>query len=425
MLLETGKSIRDMRLCLFGSRWHGALRSRAATACCVGFFTLARTAMLAAGAEAAGVDTAIPSGLIYTNDRVASVPWSVHVVQWARTNSAFEFHSAHAGRAAVGLSTLSAQLDLFDLAQGTPVAAVNGDYYQRDRAFAGDPRGLQIVASEVISAPAGGVSFWIDGSGQPYGANVISLFKATWPDGTVTSFGLNEERPPNALVLYTAAAGASTPTLGGREIILEHQGEGPWLPLRMGCRYAGRVREVREGGNAPLATGTMVLSMGPGVPPLPQVDRGAVVRLVTGSSPDLAGVGVAISGGPVLLRKGRAQRIETPASESYEFSSMFERHPRTALGWSRSDFFLVTVDGRQKDVSVGMTLKELAAYLAKLGCEEAINLDGGGSATLWCAGKVRNRPCDGRERVIANSLVLVRKPAGAGGGGKGASESAK
>jgi exopolysaccharide biosynthesis protein len=39
-----------------------------------------------------------------------------------------------------------------------------------------------------------------------------------------------------------------------------------------------------------------------------------------------------------------------------------------------------------------------------------MNLDGGGSATLWVNGEVRNSPCDGRERPVANCWVLVSKP---------------
>ncbi len=87
---------------------------------------------------------------------------------------------------------------------------------------------------------------------------------------------------------------------------------------------------------------------------------------------------------------------------------MTERHPRTAIGWSDREFFFIEVDGRQAS-SVGMTLDELASYCSKLGCREAMNLDGGGSATLWFDGEVRNNPCDGQERPIANSLVLIRK----------------
>lgn len=76
------------------------------------------------------------------------------------------------------------------------------------------------------------------------------------------------------------------------------------------------------------------------------------------------------------------------------------------MGWSREFYLLVLVDGRQRR-SVGMTLPELSGVFQRLGCTDAMNLDGGGSATLWYDGKVRNRPCDGGEREIANSLVAV------------------
>ena len=56
-----------------------------------------------------------------------------------------------------------------------------------------------------------------------------------------------------------------------------------------------------------------------------------------------------------------------------------------------------------------MTLPELASYLAKQGCLEAMNLDGGGSAEMWVEGEVKNRPCFGYERNTANGLVLVRR----------------
>ena len=36
-----------------------------------------------------------------------------------------------------------------------------------------------------------------------------------------------------------------------------------------------------------------------------------------------------------------------------------ERHPRSAVGWNADSYFLVEVDGRQRGLSVGMTLEEL------------------------------------------------------------------
>ena len=354
-------------------------------------------------------------GLAYTNYRVASVPWSVHVVQVERGNPLYGLHSVHADRRAVGLSLLSAQIALLDPALGKPVAAINGDFYQRFKAYAGSPRGLQIAEGEVLGGPAGSVSFWIDAFGQPHADNVASQFQITWPDGQSTPFGMNGPRRSDGVELYTPSVGASTRTIGGRELLLERQASTPWLPLRIGRMYQARVREVRETGDTPLAPGTLVLSLGPAAKQrFSSVSTGAVLQVSTKTMPMLQGIKTAISGGPLLVRGGKPQKVRPSDAEGYEVSSMFERHPRSAIGWNRQRFFLVEVDGRQRGLSVGMTLEEFSTFLVKLGCDEAMNLDGGGSATLWYKGQVRNRPCDGRERVIANALVVIQREPEAG-----------
>src|SRR5579862_6719089 len=100
-------------------------------------------------------------GLAYTNSRIANVPWSIHVVQLDRANTQYQIQSLHAHKEAVGLDTLSDQLGLVSPAQGSAVAAINGDYYQREKTYAGAPRGLQIMDGELLSGPSGGASFWI------------------------------------------------------------------------------------------------------------------------------------------------------------------------------------------------------------------------------------------------------------------------
>jgi len=351
------------------------------------------------------------SGLAYTNSRVADVPWSIHVVQLDRSDRDYEIQSFHTQGGAVGLDTLSGELATLKPPLGPPVAAINGDYYQRDKAYAGAPRGLQIMNGELLSAPSGGGMFWMDASGEPQVDEVTSQFQVTWPDGTVKTFGLNGERPADGIELYTRAVGPSTLTQGGCELILDRSPGGSWLPLHVGRTCVARIREIRETGDTPLATNVMVLSLGPAYsgrrPSGLQV--GAVLHLSTTTVPDLRGCRTAIGGGPVLIRKGKRVRLNLPDSESYQISSMSERHPRAAIGWNAKSFFLVVVDGRQKKLSVGMTLEELANLLVKLGCEEAMNFDGGGSATLWFDGEVRNSPCDRMEREIANCLVIVRK----------------
>ena len=277
----------------------------------------------------------------------------------------------------------------------------------------------------MLSAPSGNVSFWIDVVGEAHITNVTSRFEVTWPDGRVTPFGLNGERSQNGVELYTPAVGASTRTRGGRELVLERQQRNHWLPLRIGHKYPARVREVRQDGNTSLGPDVMVLSLGPGIMGQFQgVGTGAVLRISTACLPALLGVRTALSGEPSLVRNGERQKVRSSPEDPYEFSSMLERHPRTAFGWNKQWYFLVQVDGRQRDLSVGMTLDELSTWLVKLGCEEAVNLDGGGSSSLWFEGRVRNNPCDGYERAIANSLLVVRKMASTGGR-KGTSQSPK
>lgn len=91
-----------------------------------------------------------------------------------------------------------------------------------------------------------------------------------------------------------------------------------------------------------------------------------------------------------------------------------DRHPRTALGVDASGrwLYLVVVDGRQPDYSVGMTTHELATLMAELGCGRAINLDGGGSSILLAvdgagALEIVNRPSGGVPRPVP-VLIGVR-----------------
>lgn len=91
-----------------------------------------------------------------------------------------------------------------------------------------------------------------------------------------------------------------------------------------------------------------------------------------------------------------------------------DRHPRTAAGFSKDGrtLYLAVVDGRTT-ISVGMTCPELGALMAELGAWSALNLDGGGSTTMWVEGEgVVNSPSDGAQRVVGNHLGILATGAG-------------
>lgn len=91
-----------------------------------------------------------------------------------------------------------------------------------------------------------------------------------------------------------------------------------------------------------------------------------------------------------------------------------ERAPRTAIGTADhgKTLILFVVDGRREQWSVGMTMAELAQTMADLGCQHAVNLDGGGSTTLVAkrrsdsgvAWKPLNTPSDGSQLPIPLSM---------------------
>src|SRR5207249_78816 len=101
------------------------------------------------------------------------------------------------------------------------IAAINGDFYLRDNPmYAGDPRGLQILDGELISAPST-VCVWFDPAGNPHLDEVKGDFQVAWPDGQKTPFGLNQQRSPRMAVLFTPTYGPSTRSPGGCELVLE------------------------------------------------------------------------------------------------------------------------------------------------------------------------------------------------------------
>jgi hypothetical protein len=342
-------------------------------------------------------------GIRYTNEVVDDMPWSIHIVELQRSRKDFEFCTTLGKGDVIGMGVVSGQVKSLPRSCGQPLAAINGDFYEKKERQEGRPRDLQIRFGEVVTSPAGHDCFWITPDGTPQMTNVTSLFRVIWPNGTVTPIMLNQIRADDSAVLYTLVYGASTRTAGGVELVLERGTSDVWLPLKVGRQYAGRVRGVRNDGNTPLAPDTMVLSLGPTLADrTASLQPGATVRLVTETMPDLAGVNMAIGGGPALLRDGKPM----------QWTGLFKfRHPRTAIGWNKDHFFMVEVDGRQANLSIGMSFPELAGYMAKIGCTEAMNFDGGGSATLWAFGMVKNSPSEGDERPAPNALVLVRKPA--------------
>jgi exopolysaccharide biosynthesis protein len=65
----------------------------------------------------------------------------------------------------------------------------------------------------------------------------------------------------------------------------------------------------------------------------------------------------------------------------------------------------VVSEGRLEDGD-GLTLLELAYVMESLGCDDAYNLDGGSSTTLYFNGKVLNELPKDKEREVSDCIFI-------------------
>ena len=111
------------------------------------------------------------------------------------------------------------------------------------------------------------------------------------------------------------------------------------------------------------------------------------------------GIQEALSFGPTLVVNGKM----TPMSGDGGWGIA----PRTAIG-QRQDgaIIMLVIDGRGIG-SIGATLKETQEIMYQLGAVNAMNLDGGKSATLYYYGEVRNTPSNSMgERAIPTAIIV-------------------
>lgn len=122
--------------------------------------------------------------------------------------------------------------------------------------------------------------------------------------------------------------------------------------------------------------------------------------------------GIVLASGPLMLKDGRYCDWSL-----CEKDFIRTKHPRSAVALTKDGKILfITVDGRFPKYARGVSIPELAHLIRILGGKDAINLDGGGSTTLWLSGApdngIVNYPCDNKrfdhrgERTVPNILYI-------------------
>jgi Phosphodiester glycosidase len=344
----------------------------------------------------------ITPGLVYRRIVDPAGPWVIHELDvdmaqslpldtitpgrmgsWARTSAMAD--------AAGALAAVNGD---FSVWPGRPMhpftddRSLKGSGLQEGGTFGVDPDGAPMIRHGVaaITATDEALGSTIDVATWNTGPPALSAVAGFTPYG-----GTAEEPPVMACSVRLATVGKLQSSPEGDGFVRDYE-----VVVRR-CRTAGMQVRPR----------TIVLSSklgGAGSVWIKGLRRGGIVRAHWDS-----GLGVApdvLGGAPVLVRHGA---VVVDATCSTWFCG---KNPRTGVGYTADGHVLmVVVDGRSSE-SVGMTLVRFAEEMQTLGATNALNLDGGGSSTLWIDGMgVVNVPSDtSGERLVTSALVVM--PAG-------------
>jgi hypothetical protein len=285
-------------------------------------------------------------------------------------------------------------------ARAGTVAAVNGDYFDINGSKA--PLSGAVSGGTLLKGPMAGwphlAGVGIDQVGRL--ADMALEGTLALPTGKIALSALNQHIPENGIGLFTSLWGAAPrkwAALWGR-------------PVKEVTVSKGRVARIADTWGEGLipADSFVLIGREKGAEALARLKVGDPVTVSyaprTGAA---APFQFAVGGNDYLLKEGKLpDGLDDKAAS-----------PRSAIGFSADGktLFLVTVDGRSEE-SGGMTLKELAGFLQEQGAASALNLDGGGSATMVArtpgtgAAVLTNAPSDGEERRVANGVGLFAVP---------------
>jgi exopolysaccharide biosynthesis protein len=285
------------------------------------------------------------------------------------------------------------------------VAAVNGDFFDVSdpgEPVAGDSVGGIIRNCVLLHTPeTAHEQIDLDGESVTNSFNWSSTIDL---DGTsVPITAINQELPMSYLnvnvplagtLLFTSLYALPTPTAPGRVTYeFTHVG-GVISPTTINTTadldLVGQTTKAVR-----VAAGDVDISA-PADSALDVLSDGDSVTMTTTSTAGCNNIG----GHPILLSKGVVGPINR--ADTY----MATPYSRTVVGWTASgETVIMSVGGR--DAKSGATMYQLVTILLSLDVVTALDLDGGGSTTLYSNGRVIY-PTAKTERAVSTSLLVVK-----------------
>ena len=288
--------------------------------------------------------------------------------------------------------------------------------------------GVSMVGSPVKASIAGGEiyktaetasnwpTFFIDEKGVPFiGGISFQNGTATCGDQTVKFSVVNNSAANDAISLYTPKFFGiiNQPDLNGNcaEVLAKaveddfiQAGKPLTLEIVSDVTATGN-REIPDGQYAIVGRGKTIdfvknLKIGDKV----TLTANVTATLETGKTDATSVIPTQLAtGNPWILENGVTRESEGDRGDASA------RHPRSSLGYNedKTEMIMMVIDGRSQ-ISAGVHTKELADMMRYAGASDAINVDGGGSSTLYTeALGLRNDSSDGSERAVASGMFAV------------------
>jgi len=355
------------------------------------------------------IDKKLGSGMGYRKVVEKTQPWSIDVLEADLTDPNLLIESVKGLEVLTQPAPLNSREITSKMAARSNrsghrvVAAINADFFEKS----GEPVNMQVEKGEIVHMPILRSLFGVTPDNKPL-LDIVDLnawIKMDTAKAVINA--VNAVRVRDFLVLYNHFYGSSTGTN-------EWGTEAQLTPLdawmvndTVRCSVDSIVHRI---GNLKIPAGRVVLSAH-GVAEefiAAHLRIRDTVQVCLGVCSLTDKIKELVGGMPRLVRGGQSCVAQSVAEEGGA-NMAYVRHPRTAVGFNQDStrLFLVVVDGRQPALSNGMTFPELADFLMSLGVYEGVNLDGGGSSTMVVRDQVVNSPSDGKERAVANALMMI------------------
>lgn len=285
------------------------------------------------------------------------------------------------------------------------IAAINGDFFNGNYKN-GNTIGLSISDGKLLTS-----TYYENETKDTFGSFILDEDNNAWFDYFTNKITLVSKRDDTELPIgeyNKISSNYEYPVLYTREWKETSLGSTENRVLTELVVEDGKVKEIRY--NEPATTipedGFVIATIGNSAKIIEDNFKvGTKVELRVDMDLDIERVKMAVSGGAMLVEKGKIP-------EKFA-SNISGSHPRSAIGLSKDTetLYLITVDGRQTS-SIGMTQTELADFLIEKGIYNALNLDGGGSTTMVARRlgynniSTINSPSGGVQRMVTNAIGI-------------------